>query len=277
MENKKSSQNLSKVTATSSNGNTPSEQSSRSGKDTGAAIVSILYLLFTLGFFSWFLFDVWIDSHFLARLVGYDLTRLQTPYFHMIAYTVIGGAIGGIVNGIRSFLNYYKDFDRVYFWKYITAPWMGAALAIIGFALLQSTVAIFGGAATNAGTASPQFLANFAVGALAGYGSRDVFVWLDRQASKLFSAEEVPSVTGKEETVAKEQVQATNLPLGTTVTVPAKNTEEEGKVVDQNPAAGTVVDSNQPVNLVVAKSPNGETTETESNDGSENKSDNTAG
>lgn len=77
-----------------------------------AGSFTILYLLLSLGFFGWLLFDIWIDSHTLARILGYDLTELKTPLYHLVAYTVLGGAIGGIVNGLRSALTYYTDFDR---------------------------------------------------------------------------------------------------------------------------------------------------------------------
>ena len=227
--------------------------------DRAYANGALLYLLFTLGFFSWLLFDTWVDAHTLFRLVGYPLTRLQTPLFHLVAYTVIGGAMGGIINGIRSVLLYLSSFNRRYFWKYIVAPWMGAALAIIGFALLRSTVAIFGGDAVNTNTGTPQFLANFGIGALAGYGSKDVFVWLDKQVSKLFAVQEAtPDVTGKSEPVAVSQIQAQNLAVGAVATAPATTAQEDGKVLDQNPAPGTPIERGQPVDIVVGTKSNGE-------------------
>jgi hypothetical protein len=223
------------------------------------AIWAILYLLFLLLFFNWLLFDTWMDSHFLFRLVRYDTTRLSTPFFHLIAYTVIGGAMGGIVNGIRSVLIYYKGFDSNYFWKYISAPWTGAALAVIGFAILRSTVAIFGGAAPGASANTPQALANFGIGVLAGYGSRDVFIWLDKQVSKLFAVPETtPKVTGKPKPVAVSQIQSQNLAVGAVATVPADTPADAGKVIDQAPAAGTPIDRGQSVDIVVTAPPNGE-------------------
>jgi hypothetical protein len=223
------------------------------------AILSILYLLLTLLFFNWLLFDTWMDAHTLFRLVGYDLSRLNSPFFHLVAYTVIGGAIGGIINGIRSVLMYYKGFDSNYFWKYIAAPWSGAALAIIGFAILRSTVAIFGGDVSGAPTDTSQALANFGIGALAGYGSRDVFIWLDKQVSKLFAVPETtPKVTGQPEPVAVSQIQSKNLEVGAVATVPAETPMDAGKVVDQAPAPGTPIDRGQSVDLVVTAPPNGD-------------------
>ena len=224
--------------------------------DTAAATGSIVYLLISLGIFGWLLFDTWIDAHHLPHLLGYKSDLLQDPLFHLVANTVIGGAIGGIVNGIRSALTYYSAFNRQYFWKYIAAPWMGSALALIGFALLRSTIAIFGGDAANGAVAdTPQNLANFAIGALAGYGSKDVFVWLDEQVNKLFKVEKpAPDVTGKSPSAAAEKMHKENVALGNMDTVPAKTSQEEGKVIDQDPKAGAMIGSGESMNIVVADS-----------------------
>jgi hypothetical protein len=226
--------------------------------DSRAGSVSILYLLLSLGFIGWLLFDIWIDAHTLARILGYDLTELKTPIYHLVAYTVLGGAMGGIVNGLRSAVTYYKGFDPHFLWKYIAAPWMGAALALIGFALLKSTVAIFGGTASAANADTPQFLANFAIGALAGYGSKDVFIWLDSQVHNLFASKKAtPDTTGQQVDVAVNQIQDADRPVGAVVGKPVENPEEVGKVVEQVPAPGTMIDSGQAVSLVVGTSSNG--------------------
>lgn len=226
--------------------------------DSRAGSFSILYLLLSLGFMGWLLFDIWIDAHTLARVLGYDLTELKTPIYHLVAYTVLGGAIGGIVNGLRSAITYYKGFDPHYFWKYIAAPWMGAALALIGFALLKSTVAIFGGTAASATADTPQFLANFAIGALAGYGSKDVFVWLDNQVHSLFAAKkQTPDMTGKPVAVAVNQIQDADLAVGEVVATPVENPKEAGTVLEQVPEPGTMIDSGKAVSMVVGTHSNG--------------------
>ncbi len=225
--------------------------------DIGVATLSMLYLLFALAFVSWLLFDTWMDAHTLLHgVLRYDLSRLQTPEFHLIAYSVLGGAMGGIVNGIRSALMYYSSFNRRYLWKYLTAPWMGAALALIGFAILRSTVAIFGGQSISPDTVTPQFLANFGIGALAGYGSKDVFIWLDAQVNKLFAVQQTtPDVTGQPQPVAVSQLQSQSLAVGALAAVPADTEIEAGTVVDQAPAPGTPIDRGASVDLVVTNSP----------------------
>ncbi len=150
-----------------------------------AGTLCILYLLLWLILISWQLFDVWIGQHSLARLIRYELEPLDTAVFRLVFFTVLGGALGGVINGIRSILEWYPVFDRVYAWKYIVAPWLGAALALIAYTLLNSGVSILGGG-NIADANAAQILTMFSTGFLAGYGAQDVFTWLDSKVSRLF-------------------------------------------------------------------------------------------
>jgi hypothetical protein len=219
-----------------------------------AAGASILYLLAALGFFCWLLFDIWIKRHSLPRLFGYDAALLDAPAYRLVAYTVIGGAIGSIVNGMRSCLLYFKGFDRQFVWKYIAAPWMGATLALFVYALIRSSVAVFGGSmSSDTGVTTPQALSNFAVGALAGYGSKDVFIWLDAQVHKIFQvSEQTPDVKGKTEKAAVSRLQSANLELGEVTRVPHKDGKDAGKVIDQSPPPEAPIDRGEAVDLIVA-------------------------
>jgi hypothetical protein len=144
----------------------------------------IFYLLLTLAFLSWELFDTWISRHFLLKQVGYGLQNPQT--LRLIAFTIIAGALGGVVNGLRSTLHYHNRFDRRHAWKYLCAPWMGATLALFVYALLRSSVSVLGGGGAAGSVSNAQVLSNFSIGALVGYGSKDVFVWLDDKVTKIF-------------------------------------------------------------------------------------------
>jgi hypothetical protein len=241
-----------------SNGTEPSTSTATDRTTPGhsvEAIASILYLLLALALMGWLLFDTWIDRHTLAGWAGYDLSHLQKPGFHLVAYTLIGGAMGGILNGIRSVLIYYVGFDRQYLWKYIAAPWMGAALALLGYALLRSTVAVLGGQGTGVQANTSQMLANFAIGALAGYGAKDVFIWLDAQVGKLFGVPvSTPDVQGKSEGTAVGDIQAQQLAVGSVTTVPT-DVAAVGTVVNQAPAPDTTTMRGDPVNLTVAIAP----------------------
>jgi hypothetical protein len=229
--------------------------------DRLTATLSMLYLLLALAFLSWLLFDTWIERNtFLSGLFRYDPTheRLNSSAFHLIAYTIIGGGLGGVVNGIRSCLIYYHGFGRRYIWKYITAPWMGATLALIVYALIHSSIAVLGGVTTPA-VGTFQVLSNFAAGALAGYGSKDVFIWLDAQVHKLFKVtEQVPQLKGKTEEAAASRLHSANLEVGSVTKVPHKDEDKVGTVIEQAPSADVPIDRGDPVDITVATKQTGE-------------------
>jgi hypothetical protein len=167
--------------------------------DTAFALVSIAYLLLMLLLILWFLFDVWFTTASILRTFGYvEIERLRaSSSIRLIAYTVIGGALGGIVNGIRSFITWHCErgaFGKRYTWKYLADPWLGATLALFVFALVQSGVAVLGGVVSPTSIGPTQMAAMFGVGVLAGYGSRGVFVWLDFQVNQIFKIDPGPEV-----------------------------------------------------------------------------------
>jgi hypothetical protein len=237
--------------------NLPAEESeARSNRI--AAVASFVYSLLVLAFFSWLLFDIWSGRCTLPGLVRYDHALLNSPTFRLIAFTVIGGGLGGVVNGIRSCLMNYNGFERRYTLKYLAAPWTGATLALFVYAIIRSSIAVFGGgtAANNAGT--PQALANFAAGALAGYGSKDVFIWLDAQVQRLFHVpQQALDVRGKTEEAAVSRIHSANLELGQVTKVEPKDEREAGTVIDQAPDPDAVINRGDAVDIVVAHKPGG--------------------
>jgi hypothetical protein len=229
------------------------EKAQEAKRNRRVATLCILYLLFELAFFSWLLFDIWIRRYTLASLAGYDLTGSDRPTFHLIACTVIGGSIGGIVNAIRSYLLYYSEFDRRYVWKYITAPWMGATLALLVYALIHSSVTVFSGTTTTGNTSTAQILSNFAAGALAGYGSKDVFIWLDDRVHRIFRVPQLaPDVKGKTEESAVSSLHAAKLEVGKVTEEPQEDEKQVGTVIDQTPAPEALIDRGEPVDITVA-------------------------
>jgi PASTA domain len=226
----------------------------RTKRDRTAAVLCILYLLSSLVAFSWLLFDTWIGNHFLLRALAYDLAALNKPSFRVVTFTVIAGGMGGIINGLRSTLTYYNGFNQRYAWKYITAPWMGVTLALFVYALISSSIVAFGGTATTVNISTPQILTNFAAGALAGYGSKDVLVWLDATVHRIFQVKEkVPDVTGKTQAAAISRLQAANLELGDISRVPPRNGKPARTVVGQSPAPQARIDRGESVDLSVAR------------------------
>ncbi len=229
--------------------------------DERVAVVSFLYLLVMLALFFWQLFDIWVGKLTLACWLGYDTSKsLASPAFRLVAYTFIGGGLGGIVNGIRSMLFWHCEkyvFGHRFIWKYITAPWIGATLALFTYALIRSGVAAFGGdIAAAEGTSTRQILAMFAVGALAGYGSREVFVWLDAQAKKIFKVTptvKVPNLGGKTKEEAELYLKSLNLNLGNVIQETTQDESMIGKVINQVPPPESTIESGKNVDIIIGK------------------------
>jgi hypothetical protein len=147
--------------------------------DIAAATFSILYLVVMLAVFSGLLFAI-LSNQFLQE---------DNPIYKLMAYTVIGGGLGGIINGIRSFIGWHADrraFGRRYIWKYITLPLLGAVLAAMVYAFFRSGFVAFGGNFTPDDNFANQTFGAFSIGALSGYGSHRVLKWLEEQVNKLF-------------------------------------------------------------------------------------------
>jgi hypothetical protein len=172
--------------------------------DVVVAVLSILYLFVVVVTFTCLFFTIW---------AGYSIETddPKSPVFLLMAYTVVGGGLGGAINGIRSFIGWHAEreaFKRRYVWKYISQPLTGVALAAIVYAFFRSGFAAFGGNFAPNGNFANQALAAFAIGALSGYVSRRVLIRLDRLAKKLFKiadadtdavAIKVPDLKGKTE------------------------------------------------------------------------------
>ena len=224
--------------------------------DVGYAIFALTYLLLALIILGWFLFDIWIGQHTLPRLLGYGVARLNTPGYRLMAYTIIGGGIGAIVNGVRSCLLNYKWFSRYFIWKYVMAPWMGATLGLFVYSLLHSSIVVFGGGSLADNVGTTQALANFAAGALAGYGSKDVYIWLDSQVQNLFKiTQPVPDTIGKSTAAAASRLHAANLEVGQVTAVPTDAKLPAGTVLAQDPSPKETVDKGATVDITVAKNP----------------------
>ena len=209
---------------------------------------SIIYLLILLGLFSWQLFDTWNGKHVLPLLFKHDITRLNTPNFRLVYYSVLGGALGGVLNGLRSYMQHSSYFKAEYVGKYVVGPWMGAILGITVYALIHSSISVFGGGGNTSNVGTAQALSNFAAGVLAGYGAKDVFVWLDAQVSKVFKV--TPDIRGLQEEEARARVQAVGAEVGTTTKVATTNGVRPGTVIDQQPGADMPMVEDQKVDLV---------------------------
>jgi hypothetical protein len=163
-------------------------------KATWSARLTGVYLIVTSGAWLCLLFDVWSGNNNLiqwaARCFGANpQSCLNSPTFHLVAYSLIGGGIGGVINGFRSFIFWHCEhgaFGYRFIWKHVIFPIQGALLGLIVYALLRSGVSLLNGETKSEATGSMQALAFFGISALAGYGAQSVFRWLDYKVSQIF-------------------------------------------------------------------------------------------
>jgi hypothetical protein len=158
--------------------------------DIFTAAFSVLYLLTMLVLLCWALFDIYHgQNQLLTRIFPEDTNYPDSPLSRMIAYAVIGGGLGGVVNGLRSIIGWHSErraFGWRFMWKYITLPPLGAVLAPIVYAIVYCSIGVLGGGYTQDESSTSQALSAFAIGALSGYGSRQVYIWLDEQVKNIF-------------------------------------------------------------------------------------------
>lgn len=229
--------------------------------DIIAAIISVIYMLLMMAFFFWQIFDIWVRQFSIPNLLGYPNTQLlDSPDFLLPVFAILGGGLGGLVNGIRSFLVWHaerKAFGQRFLWRYITLPWLGAALALFTYALIRGGVAVFSGNAAPTVTNSTDLLTTFGIGVLAGYGAQKVFIWLDVQVERIFKAPKsavVPELKGGTSENAKKVLELVNLSLGKIQEEDQDDESLEGRVIRQTPTPGSIVDGGSTVNVVLGRS-----------------------
>ena len=233
--------------------------------EIAAAAASGIYLLVTMTFLWWLLFDTWSDHLYIFHRLFGDATKRATAskVFHLIAYCAIGGGLGGAVNGLRSLITWHAErraFGWRFIWRYISLPPLGTTLALMVYAVLRGAVTAVGGTPSVTDGGPMPALAAFASGALAGYGSHRVFIWLDEQVAKLFAIEsdgkvDVPSIIGLTKDEAQQKLIAANLVLGSIAAVEERDETKCDKVMSQDPASATKVASGTQVNVTIAAKP----------------------
>ncbi len=216
-------------------------------RDRQWAIASIAYLLLMMAFFFWLTFDFAVGGYRLAKLLAYHETaRLGGPAFRVFAAAFVGGALGGIVDGLRSAVGWHSSdcFGRAHVWKYLFAPWRGATLAFFAIAVIRSGISAAAGGDALKSSDLSQWLTAFGVGVLAGYGSHNFMEWLDAQVTRVFKVERrspiVPLVVGRTKREAEFILPAARLKVGKVDIPPELRHEdpEELTVTAQSPAAG---------------------------------------
>ena len=120
-------------------------------------------------------------------------------------------------------------------------------------------VAVFGGNGSTTGSNPSQVLATFGVGVLAGFGSPQVFMWLDALIGKIFKAASnkvvvtvpVPQLNGLTKKAAMAALQQAGLTLGEIKEQQQTDAAKIGKVIGQSPEKGKTVDSGSAVDITL--------------------------
>jgi hypothetical protein len=228
--------------------------------DAAFAVLSYVYLFLALGFFLWLLFDTWARKYTFARWVGFSAAeaqaRLNAPIFRSFAYAFVGGALGGVIAGYRSCVHWHSEqraFGWRFGWKYLFYPWLGATLALFVYAVIGSGIAVIGGNISDTGGVAKMLFA-LAIGSLVGYGSPQVVRWLDSQVNKLFQVVtppevHVPDLTGLTQQEARKRLTEAGLKMGQVLEQEGKDV---GKVIEQEPRAGSVAPAGGLVKITIA-------------------------
>jgi tryptophan-rich sensory protein len=235
--------------------------------DIKAATISVIYLILMLLFFTWQFVDISTGRMLLLKkILQENADKLSSEMCRIIAYAVIGGGLGGVVNGFRSILTWHAErqaFGWRFLWKYITLPLLGATLAAIVYALTRAGIAVVGGNVAGGNSSSGadftvQAFSAFAIGALSGYGSQKVFKWLDEHVNRLFKISAVADVTvpnlrGKTRDEVIMALRKLELNLGKVEEQVSEEPAEFNKVIRQSPPADTKVLKASSVGIIVAK------------------------
>jgi hypothetical protein len=163
-------------------------------KATWSARLTGVYLIVSSAAWLWLLFDIWSgNNHFIQWAARqWDVNPqacLSSPTFRLVAYSLVGGGLGGVINGFRGFIFWHCEcgaFGVRFIWKHVMFPIQGAVLGLVVYAMLRSGVSILSGTTKMEATGSLQGLAFFSTGVLAGYGAQSVFRWLDYRISQVF-------------------------------------------------------------------------------------------
>ena len=158
-------------------------------------LMAYFIVLLLLAF--WFFLDVWSGNLRSMQWMGVQLEALPNPeedlaLLRTIGFTVVGGFLGSVLYQIRLLYQYYlkdKKYDYRWIGKYVTAPWESAVMSMIVLALIRGGVTLFGGSQGTEVNDTNNFAA-FGVGALVGFGMRDVVGWIGDLVRTMFKARE---------------------------------------------------------------------------------------
>jgi hypothetical protein len=171
--------------------------------DIFAASFAALYLIATLGFLGWLLFDTWAGSNFLVERVGYSEDVVTSDTYRLIVFVAIAGALGGTVAGIRSVVHWHaenKAYGARFIWRDLARPWVGATLGTLVYVSIRGGVGVINGDFTLDDASGITAFSAFAIAAVSGFSSPQVYKWLDDKADKLLSFVKPDKVSQNDDT-----------------------------------------------------------------------------
>lgn len=160
----------------------------------------VLYYLALMAAGLWLVLDLWSGGFQVLRALGVSELALQQPLLRSTGYTLAGGLLGSVLYQMRMLFRFYlktNEFDHRWLGKYLSAPLESAAMALVVLALLRGGLTAFAGSPSGAPTTANNFSA-LGLGALIGFGMRDVVGWLGRIVGTVFVT--APSASREAET-----------------------------------------------------------------------------
>jgi hypothetical protein len=149
-------------------------------------IVAYYMVIILIAF--WLFLDTWSNHLSLLNLFGLGEQALADPLLPAMVFSISGGILGSVLYNIRILFRYYlksSSFNYRWFAKYISAPVESAAMALLVFALIQGGLALIGGPPAAEQDSTSRF-ASFGLGAMVGFGMRDVVGWMGNLARTMF-------------------------------------------------------------------------------------------
>lgn len=179
--------------------------------DRVAAILSGIYLFVSLVFFSWVAIDALLQQNSLLNWMGYPPDGLETDDFRLLALTAVAGALGAIIDRLRSVINWHSErqaYNARFLWRELSMPWIGAVIGLIASVFLRSGFGLLSGDINVDDASEASLLSGVSIGFLGGFTSRQAFKWIDAQGDRIFGVK-----SPRTETIAEMSVIHT-LPAG---------------------------------------------------------------
>jgi hypothetical protein len=157
-------------------------------------VLALYYVAFFL-FLFWSLIDVWSGQLRILKFIITDLPSENTMDRSMlieISFALLGGFGGSIEYHIKALYDHYTrgKYNPNHFIKYLTAPFEGAALAVIVLSLIRGGITMLSGPPDSGkGTPTVTAFAALSIGALVGFGMRAVVSWLLGLVQTMFGRE----------------------------------------------------------------------------------------